>query len=104
MKKILYVAFAMLLLNFPLGACSDDTMGEDPEEPFTDPIPLDKLDGNTVKFNNPLIYSDIPDVSVVRAGSDYYMVSTSMHLVPGAPILHSTDSVSDTHLEVYKRQ
>lgn len=93
MKKILYTVFTVWLLGLSLGACTNDTMGEDPEEPFTDPIPLDELDGNTVKFNNPLIYSDIPDVSVVRAGSDYYMVSTSMHLVPGAPILHSTDLV-----------
>lgn len=93
MKKILYAAFAVLLLSLPLGACSDDTMGEDPEEPFTDPIPMDELGENTVKFNNPLIYSDIPDPSVLRVGDDYYMVSTSMHLVPGAPILHSTDLV-----------
>ena len=93
MKKILYTVFAVLTLSLPLGACSNETMGEDPEEPFTDPIPMDELGENTVKFNNPLIYSDLPDVSVVRVGSDYYMVSTSMHLVPGASILHSTDLV-----------
>lgn len=93
MKKMLYAAWAALLLGLPLGACSENTMGDDPEEPFIDPIPLDSLQGNTVTFSNPLIYSDVPDPSVVRVGNDYYMVSTSMHLVPGAPILHSTDLV-----------
>jgi beta-xylosidase len=43
----------------------------------------------TVK--NPLIYADVPDISVMRVADKYYMVSTTMHLNPGAPIMESTD-------------
>ena len=45
-------------------------------------------------FTNPVIYSDVPDVDVIRVGSDFYMVSTTMHLMPGAPIMHSKDLVN----------
>ena len=45
-------------------------------------------------FTNPVIYSDVPDVDVIRVGSDYYMVSTTAHMSPGAPIMHSKDLVN----------
>jgi arabinoxylan arabinofuranohydrolase len=92
MKKFIYTAFSVLLMSL-FWACTDDRANDDPEEPFEDPIPLEELGESIVKFNNPVIYSDVPDPSVVRVGSDYYMVSTSMHLVPGGAILHSTDLV-----------
>lgn len=44
-------------------------------------------------FRNPVIYADVPDVDIIRVGSDYYMVSTTMHLMPGAPVMHSKDLV-----------
>lgn len=31
---------------------------------------------------------------MIRVGDDFYMVSTTMHLVPGAPIMHSKDLVN----------
>lgn len=43
---------------------------------------------------NPLIYADVPDVSIVRVGSNYYMSSTTMHMNPGVPIMKSTDLVN----------
>ena len=43
------------------------------------------------KAQNPLIYADVPDVSMVRVGNNYYMSSTTMHMVPGVPIMKSTD-------------
>lgn len=46
------------------------------------------------KFTNPVIYSDVPDMDVIRVGSDYYMISTTMHLMPGAPIMRSKDLVN----------
>lgn len=45
-------------------------------------------------FENPVIFSDVPDIDVIRVGSDYYMVSTTMHLMPGAPIMKSKDLVN----------
>ena len=36
-------------------------------------------------YRNPVIYADVPDMSVTRAGEYYYMISTTMHLMPGGP-------------------
>lgn len=41
----------------------------------------------------PLMYTDVPDLDYIRVGDDYYMVSTTMFLNPGVPIMHSTDLV-----------
>lgn len=40
---------------------------------------------------NPMIWADTPDPDVIRVGNYYYMVTTTMHLIPGAPIMRSTD-------------
>lgn len=45
-------------------------------------------------FRNPVIYADVPDISVIRVGDDYYMISTTMHLMPGAPVMKSKDLVN----------
>ncbi|MEI7575499.1 MAG: glycoside hydrolase 43 family protein [Armatimonadota bacterium] len=42
----------------------------------------------------PTIWADVPDISVVRAGRDYYMSSTTMHMNPGVPIMKSSDLVN----------
>ncbi|GAO28873.1 glycoside hydrolase 43 family protein [Geofilum rubicundum] len=44
--------------------------------------------------HNPLIYSDVPDIALVRVGDTYYMSSTTMHMSPGLPIMKSTDLVN----------
>ncbi len=59
----------------------------------------DKGDGT---YSVPLLNADVPDVSVERVpaaanseGRDvYYMISTTMHLSPGAPIMKSYDLVN----------
>ncbi|HEX3007577.1 MAG TPA: glycoside hydrolase 43 family protein [Bacteroidales bacterium] len=40
---------------------------------------------------NPLIFADVPDMSMVRVGDTYYMSSTTMHMAPGVPIMKSKD-------------
>lgn len=42
---------------------------------------------------NPVIWADVPDVSVIRVGDTYYMSSTTMHMSPGVPIMKSTNLV-----------
>lgn len=42
---------------------------------------------------NPVIYSDFPDPDIIRVGDAYYMVSTTMYLMPGGDILRSYDLV-----------
>ena len=59
-----------------------------PVEP--DPIP----DAKPTKVNNPIIWADVPDPSVIRVGDTYYMVSTTMYFTPGVPIMKSKDLVS----------
>lgn len=46
---------------------------------------------------NPVIYADFPDPDVVRVGDCYYMVSTTMHMFPGAQILRSYDLMHWEH-------
>ncbi|MCK0470989.1 glycoside hydrolase 43 family protein [Halalkalibacter sp. APA_J-10(15)] len=43
---------------------------------------------NTI-ITNPIIWTDIPDPSVIRVGKYFYMSSTSMHSMPGCPIMKS---------------
>jgi beta-xylosidase len=42
---------------------------------------------------NPVMWADIPDMSITRNGSDYYLISTTMHLMPGVPVMKSQDLV-----------
>ncbi len=44
--------------------------------------------------HNPVIYADVPDLSMVRVGDTYYMSSTTMHMSPGVPIMMSKDLVN----------
>lgn len=44
-------------------------------------------------YANPLIWADFPDLSVVRHGKDYFLTSTTMHMMPGAPVMRSRDLV-----------
>lgn len=46
------------------------------------------------KFSNPVIYADVPDIDIIRVNDTYYMVSTTMHLSPGCPIMKSKDLVN----------
>jgi len=47
-----------------------------------------------IKAQNPIIFADVPDMSMIRVGNTYYMSSTTMHMVPGVPIMKSQDLVN----------
>ena len=51
-------------------------------------------DNQNGTFTNPLMWGDWPDPDVIRVGDEFYMVSTSMHYVPGCPIVKSKDLVN----------
>lgn len=56
------------------------------------PTPMPTLDPNNLAtVNYPTLYSDIPDLDIIRQGDAYYMVSTTMNMCPGVPIMKSTD-------------
>lgn len=44
-----------------------------------------------IKVNNPIIWADFPDPDIIRVEDTYYMVSTTMHMMPGCVILRSFD-------------
>lgn len=44
-------------------------------------------------YSNPIIWADYPDVDVIRVEDTYYMVSTTMHMMPGCVILRSYDLI-----------
>ncbi len=50
-----------------------------------------------MQVSNPILNADFPDPDVIRVGDTYYMVSTSMHLFPGAQILRSHDLLCWEH-------
>lgn len=46
------------------------------------------------KAKNPIIFADVPDLSMIRVGDTYYMSSTTMHMNPGLPLMKSKDLVN----------
>lgn len=52
------------------------------------------VSGQGTVAQNPIIFADVPDMSMVRVGHNYYMSSTTMHLTPGIPLMRSQDLVS----------
>ena len=55
---------------------------------------VSSADTDANHFTNPVIFGDFPDPDVIRVGDTYYMVSTTMHIFPGATILQSKDLVN----------
>ena len=45
-------------------------------------------------YSNPLFYDEFSDPDMIRVGDDYYLTGTTMHAMPGLPILHSRDLVN----------
>jgi len=44
--------------------------------------------------NNPVIWADYPDPDIIRIDDTYYMVTTTMHFMPGCVILRSYDLIN----------
>ena len=80
LKKFISVVCAMAVGISMAGTC-----------PAEAAIVADNGDGT---FTNPVIFSDVPDEDIIRVGDTYYMISTTMHLSPGAPIMKSYDLVN----------
>lgn len=78
-----------------------------PDTPGTEPLPTEAVSTEALPaptptvpavkpvttYSFPTVYSDIPDLDIIRVGENYYMVSTTMNMCPGAPIMKSTDLV-----------
>ncbi len=55
---------------------------------------FNRVSAQVKQAQNPVIFADVPDISMVRVGNTYYMSSTTMHMTPGVPIMKSKDLVN----------
>jgi len=51
-------------------------------------------DNGNGTFSNPLFFDEFSDPDLIRVGDDYYLTGTTMHAMPGLPMLHSKDLVN----------
>ena len=51
-------------------------------------------DNGNGTFTNPIFYDEFSDPDIIRVGNDYYLTGTTMHAMPGLPVLHSKDLVN----------
>lgn len=51
-------------------------------------------DNGNGTFSNPLFYDEFSDPDLIRVGDDFYLTGTTMHAMPGLPVLHSRDLVN----------
>jgi beta-xylosidase len=51
-------------------------------------------DNGNGTFTNPIFYDEFSDPDLIRVGDDYYLTGTTMHAMPGLPVLHSRDLVN----------
>jgi xylan 1,4-beta-xylosidase len=47
-------------------------------------------------YTNPLFFDEFSDPDMIRVGSDFYLTGTTMHSMPGLPVLRSRDLVNWT--------
>ena len=51
-------------------------------------------DNGNGTYSNPLFYEEFEDPDVIRAGDDYYLAGTTMHMNPAVMLMHSKDLVN----------
>jgi xylan 1,4-beta-xylosidase len=51
-------------------------------------------DNGNGTFTNPLFYEEFSDPDLIRVGDDFYLTGTTMHSMPGLPVLQSRDLVN----------
>lgn len=102
MHKRSYSAVGILTAGLVVSAGLVFTPAAYADEPWDPASSYTSTDTGDGSYSVPLLNADVPDVSVERVpaaenaeGRDlYYMISTTMHLSPGAPIMKSYDLVN----------
>lgn len=51
-------------------------------------------DNGNGSYTNPLFYDEFSDPDIIRVGDYFYMTGTTMHAMPGLPVLRSRDLVN----------
>lgn len=62
--------------------------------PFSASAQTWTADNGNGTFSNPLFYDEFSDPDLIRVGEDFYLTGTTMHAMPGLPVLHSKDLVN----------
>lgn len=57
-------------------------------------LPFCVVSAQRKSAHNPILYADVPDISIIRVDDNYYMSSTTMHMSPGVPIMKSKDLIN----------
>ena len=84
MKKTFLAVLAAVCCLLPANGQQPTTNSQ-----RTTPTILPELQEGSIK--NPMLWADVPDPDVIRVGDTFYLVSTTMHLMPGAPVMASKD-------------
>ena len=53
-------------------------------------------DNGNGTYTNPLFFDEFSDPDMIRVGADFYLTGTTMHSMPGLPVLQSRDLVNWT--------
>ncbi len=61
---------------------------------FASAQPTWTSDNGNGTYTNPLFYDEFSDPDLIRVGNDFYLTGTTMHAMPGLPVLHSTGLVN----------
>jgi beta-xylosidase len=65
------------------------------QSPPAAPMPSSWVaDNGNGTYTNPLFYEEFSDPDVIRVGDTYYLTGTTMHTMPGLPVLRSKDLVN----------
>jgi len=49
------------------------------------------IQAQTTTFTNPILKGFYPDPSIVKVGTDYYLINSTFSYFPGIPVMHSKD-------------
>ena len=86
MKKIGTVCFCLAFV-FLLVRLTANSQPIAPKQMWT-------ADNGNGTFTNPLFYEEFSDPDMIRVGEYFYLTGTTMHSMPGLPILRSRDLVN----------
>lgn len=88
MKHGLQLLLALALVAVPAPASSA------PASPGRTASATWTADNGNGTFTNPLFFDEFSDPDLIRVGDDFYLTGTTMHTMPGLPVLHSRDLVN----------
>ncbi len=91
-RQLPFLATASFLLGTAI-ALPARSPREIPFDPPRPPGPSPASPREKDLYRNPILFADWSDPDVIRVGSDFWLVASSFHEVPGLPILHSRDLV-----------